>query len=53
MLINRSEFPTPSEKPAKLEVENWQLPTIKKPIDFGIPRIVRLTFKHLYVKFIQ
>lgn len=49
--INKVDFPL--LKPAELQVENWQLPTTKKPIDFGIPRIVRSTFKHLYVKFIQ
>ena len=49
--LNKVYFPL--LKPTELEVENWQLPTIKKPIDFGIPRIVRSTFKHLYVKFIQ
>ncbi|NES64554.1 MAG: thylakoid-associated protein, partial [Okeania sp. SIO2D1] len=49
--LNKVNFPL--LQPAELEVENWQLPTIKKPIDFGIPRIIRSTFKHIYVKFIQ
>jgi uncharacterized protein (DUF362 family) len=49
--LKRVDFPL--LLPAEVEVENWQLPTTKKPIDFGIPRIIRSTFKHLYVKFIQ
>lgn len=39
--------------PGEIKVENWQLPTTMKPIDFGMPRLVRSTFKHLYVKFIR
>lgn len=43
----------PLLQPGELEVKNWQLPTMKKPIDFGMPRLVRSTFKHLYIRFIQ
>jgi uncharacterized protein (DUF362 family) len=45
------EFPVLS--PADLKVTDWQLPTQLMPIDFGLPRIVRSTFKHLYIRFIQ
>jgi uncharacterized protein (DUF362 family) len=37
----------------RLRVYDWQLPTEIMPIDFGLPRVVRSTFKHLYIKFIK
>jgi uncharacterized protein (DUF362 family) len=37
----------------QLCVPDWKLPTEIMPIDFGLPRIVRSTFKHLYIKFIK
>ncbi|MGB3508418.1 MAG: DUF362 domain-containing protein [Microcoleaceae cyanobacterium] len=43
----------PLLQPGELEVKNWQLPTTMKAIDFGMPRLVRSIFKHLYVRFIQ
>jgi uncharacterized protein (DUF362 family) len=41
---------TPIER---LQIEDWQLPSEIMPIDFGLPRIMRSTFKHLYIKFIK
>lgn len=38
---------------ADLRVSDWQLPQELMPIDFGLPRIIRSTFKHLYIKFIK
>jgi len=37
----------------ELQIHNWQLPTQMIPIDFGFPRILKSTFKHLYIKFIK
>jgi uncharacterized protein (DUF362 family) len=37
----------------ELRINDWQLPTEMMPIDFGLPRIMRSTFKHLYIKFIK
>jgi uncharacterized protein (DUF362 family) len=37
----------------QLRIHDWQLPTEIMPIDFGLPRIMRSTFKHLYIKFIK
>jgi uncharacterized protein (DUF362 family) len=37
----------------RLRIHDWQLPTEIMPIDFGLPRIMRSTFKHLYIKFIK
>ncbi|MDJ0553658.1 MAG: DUF362 domain-containing protein [Microcoleaceae cyanobacterium MO_207.B10] len=43
----------PLLQPEELAVENWQLPTVRKAIDFGVPRLIRSTVKHLYIRFIQ
>jgi uncharacterized protein (DUF362 family) len=37
----------------ELRIADWQLPSEIMPIDFGLPRIMRSTFKHLYIKFIK
>ncbi|MGB3291442.1 MAG: DUF362 domain-containing protein [Phormidesmis sp.] len=39
--------------PAELKVTDWQLPEKLVPIDFGAPRVLRSTFKHLYIRFIK
>ena len=36
-----------------LQVNDWQLPSTMMPIDFGAPRVLKSTFKHLYIKFIK
>jgi len=38
---------------AQLQTSDWQLPTTMMAIDFGMPRVLRSTFKHLYIKFIK
>jgi uncharacterized protein (DUF362 family) len=43
----------PALSPRDLQVEDWQLPTALVPIDFGAPRVLKSTFKHLYIRFIQ
>jgi uncharacterized protein (DUF362 family) len=40
-------------KPTELEVENWKLPDNLVSIDFGMPRVIKSTFKHLYIRFIK
>jgi uncharacterized protein (DUF362 family) len=45
------EFPL--EKPKDLRFEGWKLPEKMMAIDFGAPRVLRSTFKHLYIRFIQ
>jgi uncharacterized protein (DUF362 family) len=39
--------------PADLQISDWKLPDRLMPIDFGLPRVMRSTFKHLYIRFIQ
>ena len=45
------EFPL--SRPEALAIEDWKLPDQMMPIDFGAPRVVKSTFKHLYVRFIK
>lgn len=39
--------------PADLRVTDWRLPDALMPIDFGMPRVLRSTFRHLYIRFIK
>ena len=34
-------------------VADWKLPDAMMPIDFGAPRVLKSTFKHLYIRFIK
>jgi uncharacterized protein (DUF362 family) len=43
----------PLMTPAELQIDGWKLPDKMMPIDFGAPRVVKSTFKHLYVRFIK
>ncbi|NCJ05610.1 DUF362 domain-containing protein [Synechococcales cyanobacterium C] len=39
--------------PTELQISDWQLPAKLVPIDFGAPRVLRSTFKHLYIRWIK
>lgn len=39
--------------PDDLRVTDWKLPDRLMPIDFGAPRVLKSTFKHLYIRFIK
>lgn len=41
------------KQPAELKVDDWKLPETLRSIDFGAPRVLRSTFKHLYIRFIK
>ncbi|WP_008317393.1 DUF362 domain-containing protein [Leptolyngbya sp. PCC 6406] len=43
----------PLQRPEELAIADWQLPAQLVPIDFGLPRVLRSTFKHLYIRFIK
>ena len=47
------EIEFPLLKPEALAIEDWKWPDKMMPIDFGAPRVVKSTFKHLYVRFIK
>ncbi len=40
-------------KPELLKVNDWRLPDKLIPIDFGMPRVIKSIFKHLYIRFIK
>ncbi|MBC7881343.1 MAG: DUF362 domain-containing protein [Anaerolineae bacterium] len=50
---NLEEIAIDGPKLEMLLCEDWRLPDTLMPIDFGMPRVIRSTFRHLYVRFIQ
>ncbi|PSN19286.1 thylakoid-associated protein [filamentous cyanobacterium CCP5] len=48
-----SELTFPLLAPDELQVADWRLPDQLMPIDFDMPRVVKSTFKHLYIRFIR
>jgi uncharacterized protein (DUF362 family) len=38
---------------ADLAISDWKLPAALMPIDFGLPRVLRSSFKHFYIRFIK
>lgn len=47
------EISFPHLQPAEVQVSDWKLPDHLMPIDFGLPRVIRSTFKHLYIRLIK
>jgi uncharacterized protein (DUF362 family) len=43
----------PHAQPQDLSISDWRLPDRLMPIDFGLPRVFKSTFKHLYIKLIK
>lgn len=43
----------PLAQPHELQIIDWRLPDRLMPIDFGMPRVMKSTFKHLYIRFIK
>lgn len=50
---NLTEMDFPHCHPHQLQVSDWKLPDALMPIDFGLPRILRSTFKHFYIRYIK
>jgi len=48
-----AEIAFPLLSPETLRITDWQLPSNLVPIDFGLPRVVKSTFRHLYIRFIK
>ena len=48
-----SEITFPHCRPEDLRLDDWRLPEKMMPIDFGAPRVLKSTFKHLYIRFIK
>ncbi|MDX2099692.1 MAG: DUF362 domain-containing protein [Leptolyngbyaceae cyanobacterium bins.59] len=43
----------PNLRPEELAIPDWKLPDTLVPIDFGLPRVIKSTFRHLYIRFIK
>ncbi|QIZ70162.1 DUF362 domain-containing protein [Oxynema aestuarii] len=43
----------PHLRPVDVRIEDWKLPEALVPIDFGLPRVLKSTFRHLYIRLIQ
>jgi len=43
----------PLLQPEDVKVVDWKLPDNLMPIDFGLPRVIKSTFRHLYIRFIK
>lgn len=48
-----TEIQFPLLQPQALQIDDWRLPETLMPIDFGMPRVIKSTFKHLYIRWIQ
>jgi len=49
--LNAIQFPL--LRPEDLQIEDWRLSETLMPIDFGLPRVLKSTFRHLYIRFIK
>jgi len=47
------EMHFPHLQPMELQVMDWRLPDALVPLDFGMPRVIKSTFRHLYIRFIK
>jgi uncharacterized protein (DUF362 family) len=48
-----SQIEFPHLQPHDLKILDWKLPEKLMPIDFGLPRVLKSTFRHLYIRFIK
>ncbi|MDB9436253.1 DUF362 domain-containing protein [Dolichospermum lemmermannii CS-548] len=48
-----SDIHFPNLSPDLLQITDWQLPEKLMPIDFAMPRVIKSTFRHLYIRFIK
>lgn len=49
----RAEIAFPLLAPQDLRIDDWKLPDKLVPIDFGLPRVLKSTFRHLYIRLIK
>jgi uncharacterized protein (DUF362 family) len=47
------EIEFPHLTPDLLQIQDWRLPDTLMPIDFALPRVIKSTFRHLYIRFIK
>ena len=49
--LNDVQFPL--EHPEQIAVSDWKFPSHLVPIDFGLPRVMKSTLRHLYIRYIR
>lgn len=47
------EINYPLLTPKELQVSDWKLPAALVPIDFGLPRVLKSSFRHFYIRWIK
>lgn len=52
LLPELSAIDFPLLSPKDIPIDDWKLPEALVPIDFGLPRVLRSTFKHFYIRLI-
>jgi uncharacterized protein (DUF362 family) len=50
---NLDEIEFPNLPPELLQIADWKLPDQLMPIDFALPRVIKSTFRDLYIRFIK
>jgi uncharacterized protein (DUF362 family) len=48
-----AEIEFPLMRPVDLSRTDWKLPEALMPIDFALPRVIKSTFRHLYIRLIK
>jgi len=48
-----TEINYPLLTPQELQVSDWKLPEALVPIDFGLPRVLKSSFRHFYIRWIK
>jgi uncharacterized protein (DUF362 family) len=51
--VDFEEIEFPLMHPKDCEIKDWKLPDNLIPIDFGLPRVIKSTFRQLYIRFIK
>ena len=48
-----TEINYPLLTPKELQISDWKLPAALVPIDFGLPRVLKSSFRHFYIRWIK
>ncbi|MGB3491732.1 MAG: DUF362 domain-containing protein [Elainellaceae cyanobacterium] len=48
-----SDIDFPLSCPEQLAIADWKFPSHLVPIDFGLPRVMKSTLRHLYIRYIK
>ncbi|MBD2123038.1 DUF362 domain-containing protein [Trichocoleus sp. FACHB-262] len=51
--VEPADMQFPHLRPEDLKILDWQLPSRMMAIDFAMPRVLKSTFRHFYIRFIK